>query len=121
MSIHTFEDMKSHRGHKLECVTYGDYKYPVNTAIECVTCGMVLIDLSPNQTIGVDNNDGKTINWRWSYEDVRERAKERDIHLSEQQCIDILADVDHYKDASIGISWDTLDAYTDMYLEEESG
>jgi len=121
MSIHTFDDMKSHRGHEIKCVIYGDDKNPVNTAIECVTCGMVLIDLSPNQTVGVDDNDGKTIDWTWSWEDILERAKERKINLSEQQCIEILAQVDHYKDAEIGINWDVLDSYTDMYLDEMSG
>jgi len=120
MSVNTFDEMLSHAGHKIECVYYGTENQAINTAIECVTCGQVLIDLSPGQTVGVDDNDGKTISWSWSTDDVMMRARERDINLSDQQCIEILAKVDHYKDASIGINWDVLDSHTDDYLAEVS-
>jgi len=121
MSVHTFEDLLSHAGHKTETVYYGTEHQAVNVAIECVTCGQVLIDLSPGQTVGVDDNDGKTINWSWSVEDVLVRARERDINLNDQQCLEILARVEHYKDASIGINWDNIDSHTDDYLAEMSG
>lgn len=36
-----FEELRAHVGHEIECVVYGgDW----NAAIECVTCGEVLID-----------------------------------------------------------------------------
>ena len=116
--IHTFNDIKSHVGHEIDCVTYGDDE---NIAIECVTCGMVLIDLSPNQTVGVDDNDGKTIAHVWSVVDLMDRARERHINLSDQQCLEILARVDDGKDANIGINWDVLDSHTDDYLALMSG
>ena len=48
MGAHSFEDLKRHIGHDLECVSYsfipefeGD---PANVAVECMTCGEVLLD-----------------------------------------------------------------------------
>ena len=35
------KQIKDHVGHEIECVEYGG---GVNHTIECVTCGMVLID-----------------------------------------------------------------------------
>ncbi len=119
--INTFDELLSHAGHKIEAVYYGTENQAVSTAIECVTCGMVLIDLSPGQTVGVDDNDGKTIAHVWSVVDVMDRAKERHINLSDQQCLEILARVDDGKDASIGINWDVLDSHTDDYLALMSG
>lgn len=37
-----FKKMLKHRGHKIECVTYG--ATDENCAIECVTCNEVIID-----------------------------------------------------------------------------
>lgn len=120
MSVHTFDELLSHAGHKIECVYYGTEHQAVNAAIECITCGQVLINLSPGQTIGVDDNDGKTIAHVWHVDDVMSRARERHINLSDQQCLEILAKIDKGKDASIGINWDVLDVCTDMYIEEIS-
>jgi len=48
MSASNFEELKKHFGHKLSCVFYGPdhaYEYdPANVAIECETCGEVLLD-----------------------------------------------------------------------------
>ena len=38
-----FNDLASHVGHKLECVTYGTDE-PVNVAVECMDCGCVIVD-----------------------------------------------------------------------------
>lgn len=38
-----FKDLRVHIGHEIECVSYGDSEV-WNVAIECVTCGMVLLD-----------------------------------------------------------------------------
>jgi len=118
MSVHTFEDMISHAGHKIECVYYGTEHQAINTAIECVTCGQVLIDLSPGQTVGVDDNTGKTIAHVWSVDDVMMRARDKHINLSNQQCIEILHRIYIGKDVSLVI--DVIDSYTDMYLNEIS-
>ena len=120
MSVHTFDELLSHAGHKIECVYYGTEHQAVNTAIECITCGQVLIDLSPGQTVGVDDNDGKTIVDVWSVEDVMERARLKHINLSDQQCVEILHRIKHYRDAEIGINWDVIDSRIDMYIDEIS-
>lgn len=40
-----YYDLKSHIGHKIVVVGYGDPEYPpVNIAVECETCNCVLID-----------------------------------------------------------------------------
>ena len=37
--------LRAHIGHEIECVCYGrDGEDPNNVAIECVTCGRVLVD-----------------------------------------------------------------------------
>jgi hypothetical protein len=41
MSVNCFTDLRSHVGHSINCVVYGDDD---NVAIECVTCGEVLLD-----------------------------------------------------------------------------
>lgn len=122
MSIQTFNDMKSHVGHEIACVSYGSASEPdTNVTTECITCGIVLIDLSPGQTIKVDDNDGKTISWSWSVDDVMYRARDKHINLSDQQCLEILHRINKGKDASIGINWDVIDSYTNDYLSEVSG
>lgn len=47
MAAYTFEDLRSHIGHEIECVCYGDP--PVNVAVECVTCSCVLFDLHEDE------------------------------------------------------------------------
>lgn len=42
MTATCYEDLISHVGHNIECVVYGDP--PVNVAIECETCNIVLLD-----------------------------------------------------------------------------
>lgn len=39
-----FTDLREHIGHELECVRYGDEFVIRNVAIECLTCGSVLLD-----------------------------------------------------------------------------
>lgn len=40
MSVNSFDELRSHVGHKIVCVIYGEQ----NTALECETCGEVLLD-----------------------------------------------------------------------------
>lgn len=49
MSVHSFDDLYRHFGHEVEVVRYGikgsgEEPFVMNAAIECVTCGEVLID-----------------------------------------------------------------------------
>jgi ribosomal protein L25 (general stress protein Ctc) len=41
----SFKELKGHIGHDIVCVCYGTKKNPVNVAIECETCGVVLINI----------------------------------------------------------------------------
>jgi hypothetical protein len=54
----------------------------------------------------------------WQVEDVLQRADERALHLSVNQAEQVLMRIQDKWDASIGISWDTLDFWTDEILEE---
>jgi len=46
MAAHNFQDLRTHVGHKIVCVSYGadPDQEPFNVAIECETCGTVLQD-----------------------------------------------------------------------------
>jgi len=43
-----YSELLQHIGHKLECVSYGaqERSGPLNVAIECCTCGTVLVDFN---------------------------------------------------------------------------
>jgi len=53
----------------------------------------------------------------WCEEDIINRAKERGKEVTIGQARDILDLLDQKQDPLIGISWDTLDTFTDYYLE----
>ena len=57
----------------------------------------------------------------WLTEDVLEQAKNRDpkIKLTKADAEQILEDLDEHQDASLGISWDTIDVYIDEFLSHE--
>ena len=118
--IHTFDELLSHAGHEIECVYYGTENQAVNAAIECVTCGCVLVDLCPGDLLSkeLEEDVDKTIAHVWHVDDVKMRAEERGIDLSEQQALEILQQIDKGKDASVGINWDVIDIVTDMYLSQ---
>jgi hypothetical protein len=45
MSLAGFKDLREHVGHDIVCVTYGPTpEDPWNVALECETCGCVLLD-----------------------------------------------------------------------------
>jgi hypothetical protein len=47
----------------------------------------------------------------WCEGDVLGRAKELKIKITRKRAQEILDQIDHAHDASIGISWDTIDCY----------
>ena len=49
----------------------------------------------------------------WQVEDVLERAKENKMKITKKQAEEIIDRIDRKQDASLGISWDTIDAYLD--------
>jgi hypothetical protein len=56
----------------------------------------------------------------WSEEDVLERAKERKIKITKEQAQDIIDRIDREQDATIGITWDTIDCYIDDYFQSKT-
>jgi hypothetical protein len=51
----------------------------------------------------------KTIEIRWSTEDVLGKAEEMDIELTEEQADVILDNIERSHDASVGINWDVIE------------
>lgn len=60
-----------------------------------------------------------TIKLSWSYLDVKGRAKQTDITLSDNDCREILQIIDRRHDASIGVNWDVIDSHIDEYINPE--
>ena len=44
MSAMSYADLRTHLGHRIECVGYGDAGNPQNVSVECVDCYEVLLD-----------------------------------------------------------------------------
>jgi len=49
----------------------------------------------------------------WQVDDVLGQAKETGIKITRKQAEEIIERIDRRQDASLGISWDTIDAYLD--------
>lgn len=49
----------------------------------------------------------------WTVDDVKCRAKEREQEITEEQMINIIERMNDKQDATLGISWDTIDCYLD--------
>jgi hypothetical protein len=60
----------------------------------------------------------KTIEIRWSTEDVIWQADNMDIELTEEQADAILDNVEHYHDASIGINWDVISFHIENFMDK---
>jgi len=74
MACYEFEDLKSHVGHDIVCVRYGDPA--VNVAVECETCSMVLFDLHDNEHYEkVENEENESTE--------NERSTETERHNTE--------------------------------------
>lgn len=49
----------------------------------------------------------------WQTDDVLTRAKERNMKITSEQAEGIIRQIDRRQDATLGISWDTIDCYLD--------
>lgn len=47
----------------------------------------------------------------WSVGDVIDRAHERGVKVSQSEAEDIIEEMEHRHDATIGINWDTIDVF----------
>ena len=50
----------------------------------------------------------------WTVADVLDRAKDTRRQVSKEQAIDIIESINRSLDASIGITWDTIDSAIDF-------
>jgi acyl-homoserine lactone acylase PvdQ len=62
----------------------------------------------------------KTIEIRWSTEDVLMKAEEMDIELTEEQADIILDNIERHHDACVGINWDVIDYHIETYVMENN-
>jgi len=49
----------------------------------------------------------------WGIDDVKDQAEERGFEITDEQAWEVLERMDRRHDASIGITWDTIDAELD--------
>jgi len=54
----------------------------------------------------------------WCADDVRARAGDMDIELTDEQVDNVLSYVENKQDANLGITWDTLDFWIEKVVEE---
>jgi hypothetical protein len=62
----------------------------------------------------------KTIEIRWSTEDVLMQADNMNIELTEEQADDILDNILHHHDACVGINWEVIEFHIDNYIEQNN-
>jgi len=72
------------------------------------------ISFSGNIT-DIDLNESNSIFIEWSVDDIRDRAQQHEINLSNSDCIEILECVENNHDANLGISWDIIDNALESY------
>jgi hypothetical protein len=60
----------------------------------------------------------KTIEIRWSTEDVLFKAEEMGYEITEESADDILGNIERHHDASIGINWDVIEYHIDSHIED---
>ena len=55
----------------------------------------------------------------WQVEDVYSRASEMNFDISEQEAADVLSTINNNHDATLGISWETIDFWLDELRREK--
>ena len=61
-------------------------------------------------------NSGEIIFSEWSYKDVLIKAEEMSTTLTKEQAMEILSNVEHKHNASLGINWDVIQAHIENYV-----
>jgi hypothetical protein len=57
MAVHDLDSLRTHIGHRIVCVGYGAAASPANVAVECETCGCVLIDFDKDAEVDDDDRE----------------------------------------------------------------
>ena len=69
-----------------------------------------------------DDQDSFTI--KWCIEDIKvslkDRNKELNPPLTDEDCREILNNMKSNHDATIGINWEVIDIYVDSYIDSRS-
>ena len=75
----------------------------------------------PQYTYQHGFNDTNSIAIIWCVDDIKHMTKEMEIpiKLTDDQCMEILYDIHRRHDATIGITWDTLEYAIENYLQNE--
>ena len=63
-----------------------------------------------------DEEDSEWIHCSWHVDDIKSR--DEDDELTEDECREILHWMKRKHDANIGINWDVIDCYIDMFKRE---
>lgn len=61
--------------------------------------------------------DPNTISIKWSAIDVKERAKQIEVEITDDQAKEVLSLMDNKHDANIGINWEVIDEWIYYVLE----
>ncbi len=75
----------------------------------------------PQYTYQHGFNDTNSIAIIWCVDDIKHMTKEMEIpiKLTDDQCMEILYDVHRRHDATIGVTWDTLEYAIENYLQDD--
>ena len=75
----------------------------------------------PQYTYQHGFNDTNSIAIIWCVDDIKHMTKEMEIpiKLTGDQCMEILYDVHRRHDATIGVTWDTLEYAIENYLQDD--
>ena len=65
-------------------------------------------------------NEKNSIAIIWCIDDIKDKAKEMEVSvkLTDKQCMYILWEIHRRHDASLGVSWDTLEYAIENYINE---
>ena len=47
----------------------------------------------------------------WQVEDVLQQANDEGLVITKEQAEEVLEKMEHYKDANLGLTWDTISSY----------
>jgi len=104
MSAITQQDLLDHAGHSLSIYSYGKGDDSHSTTIECDDCSTVLMSIE---------DDVRSIHW--SIDDFLNYEMSSEWIITEEQAREALKDMIDHHDASIGITWDTVEYYYQKY------
>lgn len=79
---------------------------------------MATIEEAQKRLEGIEGHVAVAI---WQREDVLGKAEELGIKITPEQADELLDEMDHRQDASIGINWDTIEMMLYGFQEEATG